>query len=271
MMLKGKGIGHGIAEGEILLSQTPISFLGGVDPYKGIVIDSSSDIFNRSIAGKILAFPHGKGSTVGSYVIYQLLKSGKAPAGIVNENAETIVATGAILAGIPMLSGIPLSALSSGDQALLNAENGTLELKGVLEEPIVMAILMNKDKILLLRHEKKSKLLGGQWLGISEKIAVGSNPEDITIDAVKEQTGMEMDRSDIRIRGEIVYVRTGQVLLKISPFLIATEQTEIELADGYDEFKWLPLSGIKSIKTMVGLDRIVGSLLARNDPERKIC
>lgn len=271
MILKGKGIGHGIAEGEVILSRTPISFLGGVDPHKGVVIDSSSDIFNKTISGKILAFPHGKGSTVGSYVIYQLLKSGKAPAGIINENAETIVATGAILAGIPMLSGIPLSALSSGDQALLNADNGTLELRGVLEEPIVMAFLMNRDKILLLRHKKKSKLLGGQWLGISEKISAGNDPEDVAIDAVEEQTGLAIDRSDIRLRGGIVYVRTGQALLRIVPFMIATSQNEIKLADRYDEFKWLSPSEIGSIKTIVGLDRIIGSLLARNDPERKIC
>ncbi|MEM2839050.1 MAG: NUDIX domain-containing protein [Thermoplasmata archaeon] len=134
-----------------------------------------------------------------------------------------------------------------------------------------MAFLMNRDKILLLRHKKKSKLLGGQWLGISEKISAGNDPEDVAIDAVEEQTGLAIDRSDIRLRGGIVYVRTGQALLRIVPFMIATSQNEIKLADRYDEFKWLSPSEIGSIKTIVGLDRIIGSLLARNDPERKIC
>ncbi|MEM4264586.1 MAG: NUDIX domain-containing protein [Thermoplasmata archaeon] len=134
-----------------------------------------------------------------------------------------------------------------------------------------MAFLMNRDKILLLRHKKKSKLLAGQWLGISEKISAGNDPEDVAIDAVEEQTGLAIDRSDIRLRGGIVYVRTGQALLRIVPFMIATSQNEIRLAERYDEFKWLSPSEIGSIKTIVGLDRIIGSLLARNDPERKIC
>jgi len=271
MMLKGKGIGHGIAEGEILLSRMPISFLGGVDPHTGVVTDYSSDIYKENIAGKILAFPHGKGSTVGSYVIYQLSKSGKAPAGMINENTETIVATGAILAGIPMLSGIPLGALLSGDFALLDAVHGTLELKGVVQETIVMAVLMNKDRILLLRHGKKSKLLGGQWLGVSAKLEENEHPEEVMRNIVGPMTGIEIDASDIRVRGEIVYLRLGHVALKVHPYLISTSESRVKLSDNYDDFRWVLPSEMKSLRTMVGLDRIVESLLSRSEIDRKVC
>jgi len=99
----GKIISRGSCVGKALLSKKPISFLGGVDPYTGTIIDEHSDIRGESIKDKILIFPRGKGSSVGSYVILQIKKNGVAPKGIVNEKAEVIVAIGAVIAEIPML------------------------------------------------------------------------------------------------------------------------------------------------------------------------
>lgn len=271
MMLKGKGIGHGVVEGEVLLSRQPISFLGGVDPHTGVVIDGSSDISGKNVTGKILAFPHGKGSTVGSYVIYQLMKSGRAPGGIINESAETVVATGAVIAGIPMLSDIPLAALETGDQVLLNADAGLLELKGVVSEAIAMAVLMSRDRILLLKHEGKSKHLEGEWIGISDKISERNNAEKVVLRAVRSQTGIDANESEIRVRGETVYIRIESVLLEVHPFLIVTDKTEIDLSKGYEEFKWVSLDGIKSVRTIAGMSTIVDSLLSRNEAGRRIC
>ncbi|NJF25930.1 DUF126 domain-containing protein [Thermococcus sp. Bubb.Bath] len=130
MKLKGKKVVGGKAEGELIVSQKPLSFLGGVDPETGIVTDAESDIRGESIAEKILAFPRGKGSTVGSYVIYALKKNGKAPKAIIVGEAETIVATGAIIAGIPMVQGIDVSKLRSGMRVMVDAETGEVEIKG---------------------------------------------------------------------------------------------------------------------------------------------
>ncbi len=124
MRLKGRKIVGGRAEGELVVSHKPLSFLGGVDPETGIVTDAESDIRGQSIAGKILAFPRGKGSTVGSYVIYALKKNGKAPKAIIVGEAETIVATGAIIAGIPMVDGIDVSKLRSGMKVKVDADSG---------------------------------------------------------------------------------------------------------------------------------------------------
>ncbi|WP_258084932.1 DUF126 domain-containing protein [Thermococcus thermotolerans] len=129
MMLKGRKIVGGKAEGELVVSQKPLSFLGGVDPETGIVTDAESDIRGQSIAGKILAFPRGKGSTVGSYVIYALKKNGKAPKAIIVGEAETIVATGAIIAGIPMVDGIDVSKLTTGKRARVDADSGLVEIE----------------------------------------------------------------------------------------------------------------------------------------------
>lgn len=128
MKLKGKKVVGGKAEGELIVSQKPLSFLGGVDPETGIVTDAESDIRGQSVAGKILAFPRGKGSTVGSYVIYALKKSGKAPKAIIVEEAETIVATGAIIAGIPLVQGIDVSKLKTGQRVRVDADSGEIEV-----------------------------------------------------------------------------------------------------------------------------------------------
>lgn len=129
MRLKGRKIVGGKAEGELVVSRKPLSFLGGVDPETGIVTDAESDIRGQRIAGKILAFPRGKGSTVGSYVIYALKKNGKAPKAIIVGEAETIVATGAIIAGIPMVDGVDVSKLRSGKRVTVNADEGLVEIE----------------------------------------------------------------------------------------------------------------------------------------------
>ncbi|ASI98511.1 DUF126 domain-containing protein [Thermococcus celer] len=129
MKLRGRKIVGGKAEGELIVSQKPLSFLGGVDPETGIVTDAESDIRGESVAGKVLAFPRGKGSTVGSYVIYALKKNGKAPKAIIVGEAETIVATGAIIAGIPTVDGIDVSKLKTGKRVRVDADDGLVEVE----------------------------------------------------------------------------------------------------------------------------------------------
>ncbi|BDC36429.1 MAG: DUF126 domain-containing protein [Candidatus Methanoliparum thermophilum] len=117
----GRVISHGSCEGEALVSQKDISFLGGVDPKTGIVIDEFSDIRGCCIKDKILVFPKGKGSTVGSYIILQLKKNGVAPLGIINKNAEVIVAIGAIISEIPMIEIDNINLIKTGDLVKIDA------------------------------------------------------------------------------------------------------------------------------------------------------
>ncbi|MEM2964741.1 MAG: DUF126 domain-containing protein, partial [Candidatus Bathyarchaeia archaeon] len=72
LTLKGRPIVGGIGVGEALVSSKAISFLGGVDPKTGTVVDETLDINGANVKGKVLVFPNSKGSTVGSYVIYAL-------------------------------------------------------------------------------------------------------------------------------------------------------------------------------------------------------
>ncbi|SAI88623.1 hypothetical protein MBBA_1771 [Methanoculleus bourgensis] len=124
--MKGRGISKGTGTGELLVSSEPISFLSGVNPETGTVVEQGHPLEGQSIARRVLAFPYGKGSTVGSYVIYALKQNGLAPAAIINTEAEPIIAVGAIIAGIPMIDRLPseFSRLPPGTRVTVNGDTG---------------------------------------------------------------------------------------------------------------------------------------------------
>jgi len=126
--MKGRMISPGIVEGEAIVSSEPIGFYGGIDAKTGVVIEKGHPLEGQNVSEKILVFPCGKGSTVGSYVIYGLAKNGVAPKAIINKETETIVATGVILAGIPCVDKIDIEELKSGDILKVNADEGTVEI-----------------------------------------------------------------------------------------------------------------------------------------------
>ena len=129
MEIKARPISRGKAVGKAMVSAEPISFLGGVDPKTGIVREKGHPLKGRSVADKILVFPRGKGSTVGSYVLLGMKKNGVAPAAIVNLEAETIIAVGAIISEIPMVDkpdGNVLELLKDGMDVTVDAENGKI-------------------------------------------------------------------------------------------------------------------------------------------------
>ncbi|MCX6028547.1 MAG: DUF126 domain-containing protein [Chloroflexi bacterium] len=124
LVLHGRVIKAGRGEGRALVSSAPIGFLGGVDPDTGIVLEPGHPLQGKSVAGTVLVFPTGKGSTVGSYTVLRLARSGHAPAAMVNAESEAIVAVGAIIADIPMVDQVDISLIRDGDSIVL--ENGAL-------------------------------------------------------------------------------------------------------------------------------------------------
>jgi predicted aconitase with swiveling domain len=120
--LKGRVIKEGKARGIALVSPEPIGFLGGVDPETGIVVERGHPLEGRSVAGRILVFPAGKGSTVGSYTLYRLARNGLAPAGMINAQSEAIVAVGAIIADIPMVDKIDVGRIENGQTVVIDGD-----------------------------------------------------------------------------------------------------------------------------------------------------
>ena len=127
MELKGRIISKGITEGEALTTSQPISFYGGVDPDSGIIIEKGHELEGKNVKDKILVFPNGKGSTVGSYTLYRMKKNNTAPAGIINKECETVVAVGAIISEIPCIDKIDISKIKTGD--IVQLENDAVRIK----------------------------------------------------------------------------------------------------------------------------------------------
>jgi hypothetical protein len=130
MILRGRKVMGGAAEAEALVSHEPVSFYGGVDPFTGCVTEPGHCCCGENIAGKVFVFPRGKGSTVGSYVIYRMKKLGTAPAAIVNTETEAIIATGCVISDIPLVDKLdrdPLQVIETGMRVRVDADRGTVE------------------------------------------------------------------------------------------------------------------------------------------------
>jgi predicted aconitase with swiveling domain len=126
--LTGRRVFGGRARGKALVCNAPLSFLGGVDPVTGLVQDTDQQVRGQSVQDTVLVFPRGRGSTVGSYVIYELKVNGLAPAGIINAEAEPIIATGAIMSGIPMIDKVDIKRIPQGAFLEMDADAAYVDI-----------------------------------------------------------------------------------------------------------------------------------------------
>ncbi len=131
--LKGRVIVEGHVKAEALVSRKPLSFLGGVDPADGRITEKGHDLCGECVKGKVLCFPHGHGSTVGSYVLYSLAKKGLAPKAILNETADPVVVVGAIIADIPMMDQLKIEQIKNHEIVEVDANRGTVTIQDVGE------------------------------------------------------------------------------------------------------------------------------------------
>ena len=122
MILEGRTIFAGQAEGLALVTSQGISFFGGVDPDTGFIVERGHELEGQNVAGKVLVFPTGKGSTVGSYTLYRLKHNGLAPTAIINAECETITAVGCIIAEIPCVDQIEIGQIGTGTHVRINID-----------------------------------------------------------------------------------------------------------------------------------------------------
>lgn len=87
-------------EGEVVLYNNYVSFLGEVDPERGFLKTGMGEI---DIAGKVLVMRGSRGSTVGSYILYALARRGKSPKCIVVKEVEPILVAGCVLGNTPLV------------------------------------------------------------------------------------------------------------------------------------------------------------------------
>ena len=127
LLLKGRKIVKGKASGEAVVTKEAISFNGGVDNMTGVVTEPGHELEGVNVAGKVLVFLTGKGSTGGSYKIYDMVSRGTAPVGFIQVTPEGITTIGAIIGEIPVVAGLdqdPTGAICNGDFVEMDADAG---------------------------------------------------------------------------------------------------------------------------------------------------
>lgn len=118
---------EGDAEGPLLVYDKPISFYGEVDSTSGVLKPLGP---GASVAGKLLAFPRARGSTVGSYVLYSLKHYGAAPLALVVSKADPVLVAGCVISQIPLAEGLSeedFARLKTYSRARLRSSEGLLE------------------------------------------------------------------------------------------------------------------------------------------------
>ena len=251
MILTGRKISQGRSQGKILLCPNPVSFLGGVNPADGKVADPA--VNGQSAKGRVFAFPRGKGSTVGSYVIYDMKEHDTLPNAIINESAEPIVATGAVMASVPMVDSIDLSLLREGDECIVNGTNGTIELPDVKEISVVSCVIKDGEKVLFLKRSSKVGTFQGYWSAVSGYVEMDETPAETAVKEVREEIGLT---SEPTVMGEPFKVREDSTVWTIYPFLFEKDNCSVEIDWEHTEFKWIHVSEASGYKCVPGLDRV---------------
>lgn len=268
MRLGARTIQGGAARGRVLASSVPLSLLGGVDRETGEVLDEATSLQGERLGGHILAFPHGKGSTAGSYVLYGLRTNGRAPAALICEEAEAVVATGAILSEIPTVDRVQVDLFRTGDAASVNATEAFVDLENVQRRDVVTAFLRRRGRILLLRRSADVGSFRGRWAGVSGYLEGTEAPEDRARTEILEETGL----SDVRLRGTGSVVlargREDDVIWAVHPFLFEAEAREVTLDWEHDASRWVSPEELPRYQTVPKLREALESALAEvREPE----
>jgi uncharacterized protein len=131
IVLTGRTVVAGIAEGEALVTHDTISGWGGVDAMTGTVIESRHELKGQSFAGKVLVFPGAKGSSGWSAVFHMARLAGKAPLAMIFNVMTTKIALGAVVMRVPTITDLdrdPLTLIATGDRVRVDASNGEVKI-----------------------------------------------------------------------------------------------------------------------------------------------
>jgi len=131
IVIRGRKVVGGVAEGEALVTRDRISGWGGIDPRTGSVIEVRHELRGQSFAGKVLVFPGAKGSSGWSAMFHTTRLYGKAPAAMLFNEMTTKIALGAVVIHAPAMTGFdrdPLDCIETGDWVKVDADRGVVEI-----------------------------------------------------------------------------------------------------------------------------------------------
>ncbi len=256
MIVNGRCISPGKVRGEVVKLDEPLSFLGGVDGSTGEIRVGNGG----NVAGKVLVFPKGKGSTVGSFVMYDLMVHGKQPAAVINETAETIVATGAVISSIPMVDSVPsIDMFEDGDMVTVDADAGTVEIEGVECRNVVSSAIIMDDRFLMLRRPETCRSFPGKWSLVAGKIEPGETPIEAARREILEETNITVEGPDAVVRP--FYVREGDTLWKVHGMLFRVSFADPRINEENEAYEWVSLEDIHGYDTVSDTVSLIEKLM----------
>jgi len=132
IILRGRGVVGGKAEGEALVTRERVSCWGALDAETGTIIERRHELRGKSIKGKIFVFPSGKGSSGWGAIFYENYMKGNAPLAIINQRLDTVVANGVIASKVPTIIELdkdPVRVIETGDWVRVDADQGIVEVR----------------------------------------------------------------------------------------------------------------------------------------------
>jgi uncharacterized protein len=255
--MKGRSISTGTGVGRAVVLKDAFSFLGGVDSKTG-ELSIATGKAGTSIKGKVFIFPKGRGSTVGSYTLLDLKKHGNQPSAIINERAETIVATGAVMAKVPMVDMLDVSLFQDGDEVFVDGNTGEVSIAGVKENSVTTSVIRHGDRILILKRSEKVGTNQGKWAGVSGYIEEGESPEQTAPREIREE--LSIDHFNLVRRAGPTTIREGGHIWTIHPFLFEVESEDVVTDWEHTDHRWVLPSGTKGYDMVPGFDRLLTDL-----------
>ena len=131
IVLKGRRVVGGRAEGEALVTRQAIPGWGGVNPIQGIITETRHDLRGRSFKDKVLVFRGAKGSSGWSAMYHTARLAGTAPLALVFNEMTTKVALGAVVMRVPSVTDLdqdPLEIIETGDWVTVDGDKGIVEV-----------------------------------------------------------------------------------------------------------------------------------------------
>jgi uncharacterized protein len=131
IVLHGRRVVGGRAEGEALVTRQTISGWGGINERDGTVIERRHELRGQSFSGRVLVFPGAKGSSGWSAYFHMARLNGVAPAAMIFNRMSTKVALGAVVTRAPAMTELdqdPLSVIETGDWVRVDADRGVVEI-----------------------------------------------------------------------------------------------------------------------------------------------
>ncbi|WP_238366486.1 aconitase X swivel domain-containing protein [Mesobacterium pallidum] len=131
LVIRGRKVVGGIAEGEALVTTQTISGWGGINEADGSIIERRHDLVGQSFAGKILVFPGAKGSSGWSAFFHMTRINGVAPAAMLFTRMTTKIALGAVVTRAPAMTDFDtdiFAEIRTGDRLRVDADAGTVTI-----------------------------------------------------------------------------------------------------------------------------------------------